>query len=140
MGLLVKPLLTLVCATRSRELFVLFLATWCLGLAAITAHLGMSLALGAFLAGILLADCDHHSQAVAEIEPFRDAFASLFFVSIGMLFNWRTIADAPGTGKAPTRAKASNARHEGGRVRRRPRQPCVCGLGLGLEDRILIKQ
>ena len=95
--LLVKPLLSLVCATRSRELFVLFLATWCLGLAAITAHLGMSLALGAFLAGILLADCDHHSQAVAEIEPFRDAFASLFFVSIGMLFNWRTIADAPGT-------------------------------------------
>lgn len=95
--LLVKPLLGLVCATRNRELFVLFLATWCLGLAAVTAHLGMSLALGAFLAGILLADCDHHSQAVAEVEPFRDAFASMFFVSIGMLFNWRTIADAPGT-------------------------------------------
>lgn len=95
--LLVKPLVTLVCATRNRELFVLFLATWCLGLAAVTAHLGMSLALGAFLAGILLADSDHHSQAVAEVEPFRDAFASLFFVSIGMLFNWRTIVDAPGT-------------------------------------------
>jgi monovalent cation:H+ antiporter-2, CPA2 family len=95
--LLVKPLVSLVCRTRNRELFVLFLATWCLGLAAITAHLGMSLALGAFLAGILLADSDHHSQAAAEIEPFRDAFASLFFVSIGMLFQWRTIADAPGT-------------------------------------------
>ncbi|HEX6812721.1 MAG TPA: cation:proton antiporter [Planctomycetota bacterium] len=94
--LVVRPLVALVCATRSRELFVLFLATWCLGLAAVTAHLGLSLALGAFLAGILLADSDHHSQAAAEIEPFRDAFASLFFVSIGMLFDWHAIADAPG--------------------------------------------
>ena len=95
--LLVKPLVRLVCATRSRELFVLFLATWCLGFAALTAMLGMSLALGAFVAGILLADSDHHSQAAAEVEPFRDAFASLFFVSIGMLFDWQTIAAAPGT-------------------------------------------
>ena len=95
--LLVRPLLTLVVRTRNRELFVLFLATWCLSLAVVTAHLGLSLALGAFLAGILLADSDHHSQAAAESEPFRDAFASLFFVSIGMLFDWRAIAEAPGT-------------------------------------------
>lgn len=95
--LLVKPLVSLVCGTRSRELFVLFLATWCLGLAVVTAHLGMSLALGAFLAGILLADSDHHSQAASEVEPFRDAFSSLFFVSIGMLFDWATIVNAPGT-------------------------------------------
>lgn len=95
--LLVRPLVAVVARTRNRELFVLFLATWCLGLAVVTAHLGLSLALGAFLAGILLADSDHHSQAAAEIEPFRDAFASLFFVSIGMLFDWRTIAEAPGT-------------------------------------------
>jgi CPA2 family monovalent cation:H+ antiporter-2 len=93
----VRPLLGLVCRTRSRELFVLFLATWCLALAVATAHLGLSLALGAFLAGVLLADSDYHSQAAAESEPFRDAFASLFFVSIGMLFDWRTIAEAPGT-------------------------------------------
>ncbi|MEZ6037059.1 MAG: cation:proton antiporter [Planctomycetota bacterium] len=95
--LLVQPLLSLVTRTRNRELFVLFLATWCLSLAVATAHLGMSLALGAFLAGILLADSDHHSQAAAETEPFRDAFASLFFVSIGMLFDWRTIAAQPVT-------------------------------------------
>ncbi|MBL8730347.1 MAG: cation:proton antiporter [Planctomycetes bacterium] len=95
--LLSGPLVALVCRTRSRELFVLFLATWCLGLAVVTAHLGLSLALGAFLAGMLLADSDHHSQAAAEIEPFRDAFASLFFVSIGMLFDWRVIAEAPTT-------------------------------------------
>ncbi len=95
--LLVRPLLGLVCRTRNRELFVLFLATWCLGLAVVTAQLGLSLALGAFLGGILLADSDHHSQAAAEVEPFRDAFASVFFVSIGMLFDWRTIVEAPGT-------------------------------------------
>ena len=94
--LLVGPLLAIVCRTRSRELFVLVLATWCLGLATATAHLGLSLALGAFVAGVLLADSDHHSQAAAEMEPFRDAFSSLFFVSIGMLFDWRVVAEAPG--------------------------------------------
>jgi CPA2 family monovalent cation:H+ antiporter-2 len=93
---LVKPVLQLVARTRNRELFVLFLATWCLGLAVVTAHLGLSLALGAFLAGILLADSAWHGQAAAEMEPFRDAFASLFFVSIGMLFDWRTIVESPG--------------------------------------------
>lgn len=91
----VRPLVAAVARTRSRELFVLFLATWCLSFAVVTAHLGLSLALGAFLAGILLADSDHHSQAQAEIEPFRDAFASLFFVSIGMLFDWRVVAQEP---------------------------------------------
>jgi CPA2 family monovalent cation:H+ antiporter-2 len=95
--LLLPPLLAVVCRTRSRELFVLLLATLCLSLAVVTAHLGLSLALGAFIAGILLADSDHHSQAAAEVEPFRDAFASLFFVSIGMLFDWRAIAEAPVT-------------------------------------------
>ncbi len=94
---LVRPLVGLVARTRNRELFVLFLATWCLSLAVVTAHLGLSLALGALLAGILLADSEYHSQAAAEIEPFRDAFASLFFVSIGMLFDGRTLLEAPYT-------------------------------------------
>ncbi|MFN9442365.1 MAG: cation:proton antiporter [Planctomycetota bacterium] len=93
--LLVGPLVRLVARTRNRELFVLFLATWCLSLAAVTAALELSLALGAFLAGVLLADSDHHSQAAAETEPFRDAFASLFFVSIGMLFDAGVVAERP---------------------------------------------
>lgn len=93
--LLVGPLVRLVARTRNRELFVLFLATWCLSLAAATAALELSLALGAFLAGVLLADSDHHSQAAAETEPFRDAFASLFFVSIGMLFDAGVVAERP---------------------------------------------
>ncbi|MBK8095510.1 MAG: cation:proton antiporter [Planctomycetes bacterium] len=93
---LIPRILDLVCRTRSRELFVLTLATFCLTLAVVTAHLGLSLALGALLAGMLLADSDYHGQAMAEVEPFRDALASLFFVSIGMLFDWRTIVDSPG--------------------------------------------
>lgn len=93
--LLVGPLVRLVARTRNRELFVLFLATWCLSLAVATAALELSLALGAFLAGVLLADSDHHSQAAAETEPFRDAFASLFFVSIGMLFDAGVVAERP---------------------------------------------
>lgn len=93
--LLVGPLVRLVARTRNRELFVLFLATWCLSLAVVTAALELSLALGAFLAGVLLADSDHHSQAASETEPFRDAFASLFFVSIGMLFDGGVVLDRP---------------------------------------------
>ncbi len=93
--LLVGPLVRIVARTRNRELFVLFLATWCLSLAVVTATLELSLALGAFLAGVLLADSDHHSQAAAETEPFRDAFASLFFVSIGMLFDPAVVAARP---------------------------------------------
>ena len=92
---LIRRILDLVARTRSRELFVLTLAMLCLSMAVVTAHLGMSMALGAFLAGILLADSDYHGQAAAEVEPFRDALASLFFVSIGMLFDPETILEAP---------------------------------------------
>jgi len=94
--LAVPHLLDLVCGTRSRELFVLLLAMLCLGMAVLTHGLGLSLALGAFLAGILLADSEYHGQAMAEVEPFRDALASLFFVSIGMLFDPHTIVESPG--------------------------------------------
>lgn len=95
--LVLPRVVTFVCNTRSRELFVLLLATLCLGMAAVTAELGMSLALGAFFGGMLLADSDHHSLAAAEVEPFKDAFASLFFVSIGMLFDFDILAAMPGT-------------------------------------------
>lgn len=93
--IVVPRVLGLVSRTRSRELFVLTLATICLLMAAGTAWFGLSLALGAFLAGMLIADTEFHGHAVAEVEPFRDALASLFFVSIGMLFDVRTIVEAP---------------------------------------------
>ena len=87
----------LVVGTRSRELFVLAVFGMCLAMAAFTGSLGLSLALGAFLAGLVLSESPYHHQAFGEVQPLRDALSSLFFVSIGMLFDWRVIAEVPGT-------------------------------------------
>jgi CPA2 family monovalent cation:H+ antiporter-2 len=70
---------------RVRELFVMTGLVSCLSLAWLTHSLGLSMALGAFLAGILVSESEYSHQIVADILPFRDVFASLFFVSIGML-------------------------------------------------------
>ncbi len=70
---------------KVRELFVLASLLICLALAWFTHSLGFSLALGAFLAGILVSETEYSHQAVADIVPFRDVFASIFFVSVGML-------------------------------------------------------
>jgi CPA2 family monovalent cation:H+ antiporter-2 len=79
------PLLAGVVRTRSRELFLTFLLVLCLGTAYLTSLAGLSLALGAFLAGLAVSESEYSHQALAEAIPFRDAFGSLFFVSIGML-------------------------------------------------------
>lgn len=94
--LMMPRILDMVSRTRSRELFVLAVITLCLSVAIITAYLGLSLALGALIAGFVLGRSDYQHQAVSEIEPFRDALGSLFFVSIGMLFDYRIVIDAPG--------------------------------------------
>ncbi|MBN2410629.1 cation:proton antiporter [candidate division KSB1 bacterium] len=73
--------------TRIRELLVIGSLFACLGSAILTHSLGFSLALGAFLAGILISETDYHYQIQAEITPFRDVFNSIFFISIGMLVN-----------------------------------------------------
>lgn len=75
--------------TRGREIFVLGAFGLCLGMAWGTAHLGFSLALGAFLAGILVSESEYSHQVVADVAPLRDLFASIFFVSIGMLVDLR---------------------------------------------------
>jgi len=87
--------LGLVSRARSHELFVLAVITLCLAVSVATARIGASLALGAFLAGLVLAGSDYRHQAVSEVEPFRDALGSLFFVSIGMLFDFRIILADP---------------------------------------------
>ena len=92
---LVPRLLDLVSRTRSREVFILTVFTLCLGAALTTSFLGLSLALGAFLVGVILAASGYHHQAVSEVEPFRDTLSSLFFVSIGMLFDYRVILAEP---------------------------------------------
>jgi monovalent cation:H+ antiporter-2, CPA2 family len=92
---LVPPLLSSVVKSRSRELFLTCLLVLCLGTAYLTSLAGLSLALGAFLAGLAVSESEYSHQALAEAIPFRDAFGSLFFVSIGMLMDVRFVAREP---------------------------------------------
>ncbi|MCZ6776513.1 MAG: cation:proton antiporter [Ignavibacteria bacterium] len=79
-----------------REVFVLGALVICLGLALLTSALEFSLALGAFLAGIIISESEYSHQVVAEMTPFRDVFNSIFFISIGMLLDVRfALANAP---------------------------------------------
>lgn len=77
---------------KSPEVFLLTIVLMALGMSWLTANFGMSLALGAFIAGVVLADTDFSHQATADILPFRDVFNSLFFVSIGMLLSLSSLA------------------------------------------------
>lgn len=83
----VPGLLGILAQTGIRELLLLAALFACLGTALITHHLGLSMALGSFLAGVALADCDLRHQMQAQIAPLRDVFASIFFTSIGMLLS-----------------------------------------------------
>jgi len=81
--------------TRSSEAFLLGVLSICLGIALLTQSLGLSLALGAFLAGFIISRSDYSHQAVTLMLPFRDIFMSLFFVSIGMLLDVQYLLDNP---------------------------------------------
>ena len=84
-----KPLLRGILKTRAPELVRLTILALVLGTAWITAHAGLSLALGAFLAGLALAESDSSHQVMADIIPFRDVFLAVFFISVGMLVDIR---------------------------------------------------
>jgi len=73
--------------TRSPEIFLLSIILICFVITYITSNIGLSVALGAFLAGLTLAESEYFHQAFASIAPFRDIFTSFFFISIGMLLN-----------------------------------------------------
>jgi len=88
-------LLRLVVATRSSEAFVLSVIALCVGIAMLTQSVGLSLALGAFIAGLIVSESDYSHQAVTLMLPFRDVFMSLFFVSIGMLLDLTYFAEHP---------------------------------------------
>lgn len=82
--------------TRSRELFMLSVLSVALGIAYISASVfEVSFALGAFLAGLVISESDLSYQAAAEALPLQDAFAVLFFVSVGMLFDWTFLIESP---------------------------------------------
>ncbi len=81
------PLLYQVVRTRNRELFLISIFLLCIGTAMLTAWAGLSLALGAFLAGLAVSESEYAHQMFAEVAPFRDTLSSLFFVSVGMLLD-----------------------------------------------------
>lgn len=83
----VPRLLSSVAKTNSRELFLLTVISLCLTVALLSRALGVSLALGAFLAGVMISEKPHGRQVLADITPITDLFSTLFFVSIGMLLD-----------------------------------------------------
>jgi len=78
-------------------LFMLTVLGACLTVAWLTSSVGLSLALGAFLAGLIISESEYSHAAFGNILPFRDVFASFFFVSIGMLLDFRTLLSSPWT-------------------------------------------
>ncbi|AKG20577.1 cation:proton antiporter [Calothrix sp. 336/3] len=83
----VPVLIQRVVATGSTELFILSVIALCLGVALVTAGLGLSVEMGAFVAGLMVSEIEHSDHALSKILPLRDTFACLFFASIGMLIN-----------------------------------------------------
>lgn len=84
---LVPVLFKQIVRTKSRELFILSVVVLCFATAWLTSLSGLSLALGAFFAGLIISESDYSHQAAANILPFREIFISIFFVSIGMLLD-----------------------------------------------------
>ncbi|WP_186755567.1 cation:proton antiporter [Echinicola salinicaeni] len=84
---LVPNLLYRIARTRNEELFLLSIIVICFSVAFLTSLLGLSLGLGAFLAGLIISESDYRHHATGKILPFREIFLSFFFVSVGMLFD-----------------------------------------------------
>lgn len=83
----VPKLLDRIAAVHSREIFLLSVVTLCLAAAFGTAAIGLSFALGAFLAGLIVAESSQNHAVFSEIRPLRDIFAIIFFVSLGMMLS-----------------------------------------------------
>jgi len=95
--IVVPRVLHLVSLTRQRDLFVLTVLLVCLGTAWTISRLGGSLSLGAFLAGLVVAGSRFRHQALADVLPFREALASLFFISLGMLLDPAALVENGGS-------------------------------------------
>jgi CPA2 family monovalent cation:H+ antiporter-2 len=92
---IIPSLLRLLARTESRELFLLGVVALCLGIALLTEHLGLSIEMGAFVAGLMISEVEYADQTLTYVEPLRDIFATLFFAAIGMLidplFLWQNL-------------------------------------------------
>ncbi|MCB8785304.1 cation:proton antiporter [Planktothrix agardhii] len=87
-GICVIPkLLQFLAKTESKELFLLGVVALCLGIALLTEHLGFSIEMGAFVAGLMISEVEYADQTLTYVEPIRDIFAALFFVAVGMLID-----------------------------------------------------
>jgi CPA2 family monovalent cation:H+ antiporter-2 len=93
--LIVPRLFAWVTAVRSREVFLLAVIGICTSTAWVTAQAGLSLALGAFLGGMVVADTEYGHRAMGDMLPLRDVFTSIFFISLGMLFDVRSMLAQP---------------------------------------------
>ncbi len=93
---LVPRWLARVARSENKELFLLVILAICLGTAALTEAVGLSLALGAFAAGLIVSASDYAHRALDQMLPLRDAFVALFFVTVGVLINPSAVAQRPG--------------------------------------------
>ncbi|UCG79088.1 MAG: cation:proton antiporter [Nitrospirota bacterium] len=84
---IVPVLLHKIVQTRKSELFVITIIFLCFGAAFLTFEIGLSLALGAFIAGLIISESEYSYQALSDILPFRDSFNGIFFISVGMLMD-----------------------------------------------------
>ncbi len=90
---LLPKLLHLIALAKSQELFLMSIFLICFGIALLTSKLGMSLAFGAFLAGLMLSGSEYSHNVFGNFLPFKDIFTSFFFVSIGMLLDLSFVID-----------------------------------------------
>ena len=93
--LILRPALRIAAQTRSPEMFMAAVLLTVIGISAITGAAGLSMALGAFLAGLLLAETEYRHTVEVDIEPFKGLMLGLFFMSVGMGIDWRVIAQEP---------------------------------------------
>ena len=84
---IIPKLLNLIAMAKNQELFMMSIFLICLAVALLTAQLGMSLAFGAFIAGLMISESEYSHNAFGNIIPFKDTFTSFFFVSIGLLLD-----------------------------------------------------
>ncbi len=92
---LIPPFLRFIARTESRELFLLAVVVLCFSIALLTEHFGLSIEMGAFVAGLMISEVEYADQTLDYVEPLRNIFSSLFFAAIGMLidpgFLWQNL-------------------------------------------------
>jgi CPA2 family monovalent cation:H+ antiporter-2 len=123
-----------VAALRNREIFTLCVVLFGLGAAYVTAGFGLSLAIGAFIAGLVISESDYGMQALSDILPFRDTFSGIFFTSVGMLLDLAYVLERPlliiGLAVAVVLLKTLVAAATARTLRRSVQVSVISGLGL----------